>query len=66
MEKISQLDSQYLLAYLLLKKADYANYQDNLLAHTHFQDQEEFLAKIQSELEDIAYQVRAYQSKDNF
>jgi hypothetical protein len=54
----------------LLKSASYANYQDNLLPETTDLTQpNNYLAKIQSELEDIAYQVRAYEAvskKDNF
>lgn len=64
LQKLTKLGDRYLAAYLLLKSADYANYQDNLLPHTvnlvYFQ---EYLAKIQSEIEDIAFQIRAYEAK---
>jgi hypothetical protein len=55
------------MAYLLLQKAHYANYQDNLLPDTpDFHNPEEYLTKIQGEIEEIAQQVRAYQSKEIF
>ena len=65
LEKLSKLGPQYLQAYLLLKSASYANYQDNLLPlTTNLTQQEEFLAKLAQEIEEIAYQIRAYQSKE--
>jgi hypothetical protein len=59
------LGDKYLEAYLLLKSASYANYQDNLLPHTsNLVYPEEYLAKLQSEIEEIAQYIRAYQSKE--
>ena len=63
LEKLSKLGPQYLHAYLLLRRAYYSNYQDNLLPLDQF-NQEEFLAKLSQEIEEIAYQIRAYQSKE--
>jgi len=66
LEKLAKLGVQYLQAYLLLKSASYANYQDNLLPHTsNLIHQEEYLAKISSEIEEIAQHTRAYQSKES-
>lgn len=65
-DKLTKLGAEYLSAYLLLRRAFYANYQDNLLADTaHLTHQEEYLAKLASEIEEIAQHIRAYQSKDH-
>jgi hypothetical protein len=65
LEKLPKLGSEYLQAYLLLESASYANYQSNLLPHTtDLKEQDHYLAKISQEIEEIAYQVRAYQSKE--
>ena len=67
LEKTSKLGDNYLQAYLLLKSAFYANYQDNLLPDTdHLTHQEEFLAKFQREIEEIAQRIRAYEAKNQF
>ena len=64
-DKLTKLGSEYLSAYLLLRRAFYANYQDNLLADTaHLTHQEEYLAKISSEIEEIAHHIRAYEAKE--
>ena len=66
LDQLSKLGDQYLKAYLLLKSASYANYQDNLLQHTsNLVYPEEYLTKLQSEIEEIAQHVRAYQSKES-
>jgi hypothetical protein len=62
-DKLTKLGEEYLSAYLLIRRAFYSNYQDNLLSHNHW-NQEEYLTKLQGEIEDIACQVRAYQSKE--
>jgi uncharacterized protein YukE len=50
----------------LLKSASYANYQDNLLQHTtDLTNYDHYLTKLQSEIEEIAQHVRAYQAKEN-
>ena len=65
LEKLTKLGDKYLSAYLLLKSAAYANYQDNLLADTaHLTHQEVYLAKISSEIEEIAHHIRAYEAKE--
>ena len=65
-DKLTKLGSEYLSAYLLLRRAFYANYQDNLLPDTvHLTHPEEYLAKISSEIEEVAQHIRAYQSKDH-
>jgi hypothetical protein len=47
----------------LLKSASYANYQDNLLKHTsNLVYPEEYLTKLQSEIEEIAQHIRAYEA----
>ena len=64
-EKLTKLGSEYLSAYLLLRKAFYANYQDNLLHVTGpLDNQEEYLTKLQGEIEEVAQNIRAYQSKE--
>ena len=64
LEKLSKLGSKYLAAYLLLKSAHYANYQDNLLPHTgNLVYQEEYLAKLASEIEEVAHHIQAYEAK---
>ena len=64
-EKITKLGDQYLKAYLLLKSASYANYQNNLLhLTTDLTQQAPYLAKISQEIEEMAYHIRAYQSKE--
>ena len=66
LEKTSKLGAEYLSAYLLLKSASYANYQDNLLQHTtDLTNYDHYLTKLQSEIEEIAQHIRAYQSKQN-
>ena len=63
LEKLSKLGDKYLQAYLLLKSASYANYQDNLLPDTaHLTHPEEYLVKISSEIEEIAQHIRAYEA----
>ena len=65
LEKLTKLGDKYLSAYLLLKSAHYANYQDNLLSHTgNLVYQEEYLAKISSEIEEVAQHIRAYEAKE--
>ena len=65
LDQLTKLGDKYLEAYLLLKSASYANYQDNLLPHTsNLVYPEEYLAKLQSEIEEIAQYIRAYQSKE--
>ena len=65
LEKTSKLGEEYLSAYLLLKSASYANYQDNLLQHTtDLTNYDHYLTKISSEIEEVAQHIRAYQSKD--
>ncbi len=64
-EKLDKLGAEYLSAYLLIRQAHYSNYQDNLLSHNQF-NQEKYLNKLASEIEDIACQIRAYQAKDLF
>ena len=65
LDQLTKLGDQYLQAYLLLKSASYANYQDNLLPHTtDLTNYDHYLTKLQSEIEEVAQQVRAYQSKD--
>ncbi len=64
-DKLTKLGAEYLSAYLLLRRAFYANYQDNLLADTaHLTHQEEYLAKISSEIEEVAQHIRAYEAKE--
>ena len=66
LQKTSKLGDKYLSAYLLLKSAHYANYQDNLLPHTgNLSHHDQYLAKIQKEIEEIAQHIRAYQSKES-
>ena len=62
-DQLTHLGEKYLSAYLLLRRAYYSNYQDNLLPHNQF-NQEEYLTKLQVEIEEVAQQVRAYQSKE--
>ena len=62
-DKLSKLGSEYLQAYLLIRKAYYSNYQNNLLPHNQW-NHEEYLAKLQSEIEEIAQHIRAYQAKE--
>jgi len=65
LDQLSKLGSKYLQAYLLLKSASYANYQDNLLPHTtDLTNYDQYLTKLQSEIEEIAQNIRAYQSKE--
>jgi len=64
-EKLDKLGPEYLQAYLLLRKAFYSNYQSNLLPYNQF-SQEEYLNKLASEIEEVAQNIRAYQSKDLF
>jgi hypothetical protein len=62
-EKITKLGSKYLEAYLLLKSASYANYQNNLLhLTTDLTQQAPYLAKISQEIEEMAYHIRAYEA----
>jgi hypothetical protein len=63
LEKLTNLGSEYLSAYLLLRKAFYSNYQGNLLPLNQW-NPEEYLAKLASEIEEIAQNIRAYQSKE--
>jgi NTP pyrophosphatase (non-canonical NTP hydrolase) len=51
------------MAYLLLRRAAYSNYQNNLLPHNQF-NQEEYLTKISQEIEEVAQHIRAYQAKE--
>ena len=65
LDQLSKLGSKYLQAYLLLKSASYANYQDNLLLHTtDLTNYDHYLTKISSEIEEISQHVIAYQSKE--
>jgi hypothetical protein len=65
LDKLDKLPFEYLQAYLLLRQAHYANYQDNLLQHaTDLDNAEAYLTKIQAEIEEIAQHIRAYQSKE--
>ena len=65
LDQLTKLGDQYLQAYLLLKSASYANYQDNLLPHTtDLTNYDHYLTKISSEIEEIAQHIRAYQSKE--
>ena len=65
LDKLTKLGDQYLQAYLLLKSASYANYQNNLLPHTtDLTNYDHYLTKIQKEIEEIAQHIRAYQSKE--
>ena len=65
LDKLTKLGDQYLQAYLLLKSASYANYQDNLLQHTtDLTNYDHYLTKISSEIEEVAQNIRAYQSKE--
>ena len=64
-DKLTKLGSEYLSAYLLIRRAFYANYQDNLLADTaHLTQPEEYLTKLAGEIEEIAQHIRAYQSQE--
>ena len=63
LDQFTKLGSEYLQAYLLIRKAHYSNYQDNLLSHNQF-SQEEYLNKLASEVEEMACQIRAYGAKD--
>ena len=64
-DKLTKLGGEYLSAYLLLRQAFYANYQDNLLADTaHLTHPEEYLVKISSEIEEVAQHIRAYEAKE--
>jgi hypothetical protein len=47
---------------LLIRRAYYANYQDNLLPLNHW-NQEEYLAKLSKEIEEVAHNIRAYEAK---
>ena len=62
LEKLTSLGSEYLQAYLLIRRAYYANYQDNLLPLNHW-NQEEYLAKLSKEIEEVAHNIRAYEAK---
>jgi len=54
LEKLTKLGDKYLSAYLLLKSASYANYQDNLLPDTaHLTHPEEYLAKLVQKLKKL-------------
>jgi hypothetical protein len=65
LDKLDKLPFEYLQAYLLLRQAHYANYQDNLLQHAiDLDNAEAYLTKIQAEIEEIAQHIRAYQSKE--
>jgi hypothetical protein len=65
LDKLSKLGKPYLRAYLLLRRAHYANYQDNLLQHTTDLDNAEtYLTKLSQEIEEIAQHIRAYQAKE--
>jgi len=64
MEKLSKLGKPYLQAYLLLRKAHYANYQDNLFhVSPNLTNQDQYLTILSQEIEEIAQHVRAYQAK---
>ena len=62
-DKLTKLGSEYLSAYLLIRRAFYANYQDNLLPDTaHLTQPEKYLAKLAGEIEEIAQHIRAYEA----
>ena len=62
-EQLSQLGSQYLQAYLLLKNVDYSASTDGKLELESF-DQAKYLSRIASELEPIENQIKALQNKE--
>ena len=62
-ERMTQLGSTYLKAYLLTKQAFYANYQTEHLEQADF-SLETYLARINSELERESSQVQAYLRKE--
>jgi hypothetical protein len=64
-EKLTKLGEEYLSAYLLIRQPYYSNYQNNLLPHNRW-NQEEYLAKLASEIEETAHQIRAYEAKNIF
>jgi hypothetical protein len=63
LDKLDKLPFEYLQAYLLIRQAHYANYQDNLLQHTADLDNAEtYLTKLSQEIEEIAQHIRAYEA----
>ena len=62
-ERMTQLGSTFLKAYLLTKQAFYANYQTEHLAQANF-SLETYLQRIASELERESSQVQAYLRKE--
>ena len=62
-ERMTQLGSTYLTAYLLTKQAFYANYQTEHLEQANF-SLETYLARINSELERESSQIQAYLRKE--